>query len=268
MMACMTLTKSAMKELRGLTRKKSREQEGKFIIEGMRLVQEAAESDFSILEVLHTELIEGDPAGSALLHKLRRKTENIHAATRKEIDAISGTVHAQGIIAIARQKSWPVDALLGSGGGRRVLVAFDAVSDPGNLGSMVRTCDWFGIDGILVGENSVELYNPKVLRATMGGIFHLHIAERVDLLAAVTRAKEQGFSVYVTDGAGETHFDRVHFEGKALIIFGNEAWGVSDQLKGLSDVRVAIRRYGAAESLNVGVACGIILSALHRLNDE
>jgi TrmH family RNA methyltransferase len=76
-----------------------------------------------------------------------------------------------------------------------------------------------------------------------------------------------GYKVFVTEQEGETHFDRVNYEGKVLIVFGNEAWGVSDQVRELADYRVSIRRYGQAESLNVSVACGIILSAIHRLYD-
>jgi TrmH family RNA methyltransferase len=113
----------------------------------------------------------------------------------------------------------------------------------------------------------VELYNPKVVRATMGGIFHLPIATDVDLLSTISKARAMGFKVYVTDIHGETHFDRITYNSRSLIVFGNEAWGVSDQLKQLADVRLTIRRYGAAESLNVGVACGVVLSALHRLYD-
>ena len=133
---------------------------------------------------------------------------------------------------------------------------------------MVRTCDWFGVHGMLIGQNSVDLYNPKVLRSTMGGVFHLPVVENVDLLPALSRARAMGYRVYVTDASGETHFDRVRFALKSVIVFGNEAWGVTDQIKQLADERVAIRRYGAAESLNVGVACGIVLSGVHRLYDE
>jgi TrmH family RNA methyltransferase len=151
--------------------------------------------------------------------------------------------------------------------GQCTLVAFDGVSDPGNVGSMVRTCDWFGVNGILIGRSSVELYNPKVLRSTMGGVFHLPIADGVDLPPTLSKAKECGFKIYVTDSHGETHFDHVTYDSKSLIVFGNEAWGVSDQVRELADVRLGIRRYGAGESLNVGVACGVVLSTLHRLYD-
>jgi tRNA G18 (ribose-2'-O)-methylase SpoU len=87
-------------------------------------------------------------------------------------------------------------------------------------------------------------------------------------LPVLSHAKDRGYTVYVTDAAGETHFDRVIFARRSIIVFGNEAWGVSDQARRLADVRISIRRYGMGESLNVAVACGIILSRIHRLTDE
>ena len=123
------------------------------------------------------------------------------------------------------------------------------------------------MDGILLGRNSVELYNPKVIRSTMGGVFHLPIAVGLDLPLTISRARGMGYRTYVTDLNGDVHFDRVQYPTRSLVIFGNEAWGVSDQLKTLADVHVSIRRYGAAESLNVSVACGVVLSAIHRLFD-
>ena len=261
----MALTRAKLRELRTLGQKKARIEQGKFLIEGLRMLQEAVESDAAIIEVVHTEAFGEDQAGKSLLHKLGTKTRNIVKVTARELGAISDTEHAQGIVAVARQRLFTVESVLQGTNGTSVIVALDAVSDPGNLGSMIRTCDWFGVHGILLGRNSVELHNPKVVRATMGGLFHLSVVEDVDLLLAVSKAKALGYRVYVTDAGGETHFDRVQYAQRALIIFGNEAWGVSDQLKQLADERVAIRRYGAAESLNVGVACGIVLSSLHRL---
>jgi TrmH family RNA methyltransferase len=149
-----------------------------------------------------------------------------------------------------------------------ILVAVDSLSDPGNLGTIIRTCDWFGVDGVLIGRNSVDLYNPKVVRASMGGVFHLRIVDDVDLLSTLSQAKNSGFAVYVTDAGGEAHFDRTNYSRKSVIVFGNEAWGISDQIRSLADVRVAIRRYGAAESLNVAVASGIVLSHIHRFAEE
>ncbi len=263
----MSLTKAKLKDLKELTHKKYRDEQKKFLVEGVRFVHEAASSDFHVLEVFYTEETEKDPIGKSALHALKKKTTELHKVTAHDIDAITDTVTSQGIVAVLRQKEFSADSMLKCPDGQCTLVAFDGVSDPGNVGSMVRTCDWFGVNGILIGRNSVELYNPKVLRATMGGVFHLPIADGVDLLSTISKAKSLGYKVYVTDLHGETHFDHVTYESKSLIVFGNEAWGVSDQVKQLADVRLVIRRYGAGESLNVGVSCGIVLSTLHRLYD-
>jgi TrmH family RNA methyltransferase len=263
----MSLSKTKLKELKELTHKKHRDERKKFLVEGIRFVHEAASSDFQILEVFFTEDIEKDPIGRSALAAMKKKTHDLHRITSHELQAITDTVNAQGIVAVLRQKEFNADVMLRCPDGQCTLVAFDGVSDPGNVGSMVRTCDWFGVNGILIGRNSVELYNSKVLRATMGGLFHLPIADGVDLLSTISKAKSLGYKIYVTDMHGETHFDHVTYENKSLVVFGNEAWGVSDQVKQLADVRLVIRRYGAGESLNVAVACGVVLSALHRLYD-
>lgn len=264
----MALTRAKVQQLKSLSQKKGRTATGTFLVEGLRLVQEAAASDFVIEEVYYTNEFTDDPAGRTLVDRLGGKTSQIRTVTTRDLGSITDTVTAQGIVAVVRPRVFSVDELLRPTDAPSVLVALDSVADPGNLGSMVRTCDWFGVQGILLGRTSVELHNPKVVRATMGGLFHLPIVEDVDLLSAISNARQTGYQVYVTDAFGETHFDRVRFANKSIIVFGNEAWGVSDQLKRLADVRVAIRRYGAAESLNVGVACGIVLSSLHRLMDE
>jgi RNA methyltransferase, TrmH family len=261
----MTITKGKLKELKELTHKKYRDEQRKFIVEGMRFLHEAAGSDFQILEVFYTDEAEKDSTGKSTLQALKKKTNELYKVTTRELEAISDTVTAQGIVAIARQKEFSAEKMLKCPDGQCILVAFDGVSDPGNVGTMVRTCDWFGVNGILVGRDSVELYNPKVLRSTMGGVFHLPIADSVDLPSAISKAKELGYTIYVTDTEGETHFDHVTYDSKSLIVFGNEAWGVSDQVRQLADVRLGIRRYGAGESLNVSVACGVVLSTLHRL---
>ena len=261
----MTLAKPKLKELRALTHKKYRDEQKMFLIEGVRMVGDAIDSGFKILEVLYTKDLSDSSPGKTLLQRLSEKTSNLFEISNREMELISETVTFQGVVAVLRQKQFSLDTVLGTSEARSHLVALDGVSDPGNAGTMIRTCDWFGVDGVILGENSVELYNPKVIRATMGGVFHLPIVEEVDLLSTLSRAKEAGYKVYVTSTGGESHFDRVQYAARSIIVFGNEAWGVSDQVKQLADVHLTIRRYGLGESLNVSVACGIILSATHRL---
>ncbi|HXX62563.1 MAG TPA: RNA methyltransferase [Bacteroidota bacterium] len=261
----MSLAQKTIKEIRALSQKKARDEQGLFVVEGLRLAQEAAGSDFEVLRVLHTAEFVSEGPGRTVIEKFSKKCRHVEQVTAKDIDRVADTVSTQGVIALLRQKQMHVDALMASEHASSVLVALDGVSDPGNLGSIVRTCDWFAVSGIFIGRSSVDLYNPKVIRATMGGIFHLPVVTDVDLLSSISRSRERGYTVYVADGAGETHFDRVRFAHRSLIVLGNEAWGVSDQIRRLADMRVAIRRYGSAESLNVGVACGVILAGLHRL---
>jgi TrmH family RNA methyltransferase len=264
----MALTRGHSKLLRTLGVKKGRHEHGLFFIEGSRMIREALASDASIVEIFVTDEFRNEPGKADLPEAARRKNVPVHRVSPRELEKMAGTVQAQGIVALVRPRKHSLDSVLDSAGGESVLVALDAVADPGNLGSIIRTCDWFGVSGVVLGERSVELANPKVLRGTMGSVFHLPVVEGVDLLAALSQIRARGYTVYVTDPGGETHFDRMHFSQKSCIVFGNEAWGASDQIKELADVRLAIRRYGAAESLNVGVACGIVLSALHRFVGE
>jgi TrmH family RNA methyltransferase len=265
--ASMTLTKAQLKHLRDLQRKKEREGSGTFIVEGVRLVREALTSSCPMEGFYYTDAAAADPGFAELMPLAHQHTPNVHKLTDREMETISDTVTAQGLLAEFHQMRHDPDAMIATDGRESVLVALDGVSDPGNLGSIIRSADWFGIQGVLVGHQSVDLYNPKVVRSTMGSIFHVPVVPDVDLLAVLSRAREAGYTIYGADAAGEAHFDRLHFARKSVIVLGNEAWGLSDPIKELTDVRVAIRRYGNAESLNVGVACGILLSGLHRLID-
>ena len=264
----MPMTRGKQKEVRSLLRKKGREERGSFLVEGIRLTREAIDSDHHILEVYYSSELLEHPGGEELLQRLEKRAVPLQLVSAKALASIAETVTSQGIVALLKQSHVSAEGLIERRNGESTLVALDAVSDPGNLGSIVRTCDWFGVHGMLIGRGSVELYNPKVVRGTMGGIFHLPIAQGLDLPSVVSTAREHGYTIYVTDPRGESHFDRVTYAQKSLLVFGNEAWGVSEQVKTLAHVRLAIRRYGAAESLNVGVACGIVLSALHRFLEK
>ena len=231
------------------------------------MLREAAESDFTFVASYYTESVRDDPGWDALAAKLKKRAPLV-PITAGDLDAFADTVAAQGVAAVLKHREIAPESVISNSAGRSLLVVLDTVSDPGNAGSMIRSSDWFGAAGVVLGRHSVDLYNPKVVRATMGSLFHLPVARDADLPVLLSKAAGAGYTIYVADVAGESHFDRVHYENKSLFVFGNEAWGVSDQVKELAQVRIGIRRYGAAESLNVGVACGVVLSAIHRLYDE
>ena len=260
----MPLSRNRIREIRSLSQKKVRDELDLFVVEGLRLVRDAAESAFDIPEAFSTASFEASPGGGHLMALLRARGTACRQVTPRELSRFADTVNAQGVVAVVRRRNESAGELIRRTAPPALLVGLDGIADPGNLGSIVRSCDWFGAGGILLGRASVDLYNPKVVRATMGGIFHVPVVTGLDLPVAALQAKEQGYTIYVADPRADLFDGDVRFPERSLIVFGNEAHGVSEDLSRVADERVAIRRYGAAESLNVGVACGILLSAHRR----
>jgi TrmH family RNA methyltransferase len=184
----------------------------------------------------------------------------VHEIDAASLEAVAGTVQAQGILALVAQKTFSVSDILTPE--VMLVVAVDAVGDPGNLGTLLRTCDWFGVDGVLLGKGSVELHNEKVVRSTAGSVLHLRVAEEVELVAALAEARRQGFTVVTASGDGAVDYLAPVYGFKNVFVFGSEAHGVSADVRGVSNAVVRIPRFGRVESLNVGVACGILLAHL------
>ncbi len=258
------MTRQEIKRFASLSLKKFRDESGLFLVEGVRGVQEAIGSGAPLRVVVHSHDFADTAQGSRLLDALRPKRTRLEAVSDRDLAALSDTVHAQGIVAVVPKTARAPEEVLSGRAPLALIVALDAVADPGNLGSILRTCDWFGADGVLLGRNCVDLYNPKVVRATMGSIFHLRISEGVDLGRLAARAREEGFLLAVADARGDTILPQAPSPGKLIVVFGNEAWGVSEEVVRAADLRLAIPRFGKAESLNVGVACGIVLAALRK----
>ena len=250
--------------IRSLAQKKFRDRHNCFLVEGVRLVREAVASDFEIVEAYYTEALLQQEGGAALVRGLERKTRCVENLNPRQLQSISNTVSAQGVLAVLNKRDVPAGSILIEDDRPHVVVACDAISDPGNLGSIVRTCDWFAVDGMLISDSSVEFTSPKVVRGTMGGIFHVPIAAEVDLRTVLQEANRLQYTVYVSDLWGDVDADAVHYAKKALVVLGNEARGVSDAVRSQAALRICLPRYGMAESLNVGVACGIFLSTLRR----
>jgi TrmH family RNA methyltransferase len=255
------ISKAEQKMMTALASKKGRDEHAKFVLEGLRAVEEAAVASWVISLVIHTDDFAAHARGAALLKSLRKRTARIERLTPAEFDRVTDTVQAQGIAAIVDDRQSDPSDVLASAVQGGIIVALDAVADPGNLGGIIRTCDWYGAKGLLLGAGCVDLLNPKVVRSTMGSMFHLPIARNVDLSGILSEASASGFQVLVADSGGEAVGARA-YEGPLVAVFGNEARGVSEPVKQMASSVVAIPRMGAAESLNVGVACGIILDRL------
>ncbi|HEX9829786.1 MAG TPA: RNA methyltransferase, partial [Bacteroidota bacterium] len=194
----------------------------------------------------------------ALLEKAKKKAAQIKELSEKELGQVSNTVHSQGVVAVVHQREFRLEDVLTKQA--KLIVALDAVNDPGNLGSIIRSCDWFGVDALLLGNGCVELYNEKVVRSTAGSIFHIPVVEGVDLPVALSKVKKSGYAVVTLSGDGTESYVEGRLKAPAVLVFGSEAHGVSKEVRSASDAVLKIPGYGSAESLNVGVACGIVLA--------
>ncbi|KPD01469.1 putative TrmH family tRNA/rRNA methyltransferase [Geobacillus sp. BCO2] len=143
----------------------------------------------------------------------------------------------------------------------KTALLIDAVQDPGNLGTMIRTADAAGIDAVILGEGCADLYNAKVVRATQGSLFHLPVVNG-DLAQWIARFKEQGIPVYGTALEKAVDYRTVPLSSSFALLVGNEGSGIRPELLGLTTENVYIPIYGQAESLNVAVAAGILLYSL------
>jgi TrmH family RNA methyltransferase len=251
------VTQSEIKYLRSLQQKKYRAAERKFLLEGWRPLKDALESNFCI-ELIAA--LPGENQNSEHQSVLAlAKNHDIPVKELKEVQLrqISDAVHSQGVIALVHQSIEPFDAkFLHSA---KFIVACDALSDPGNLGTILRTCDWFGVDAVLLSHGCVSLYNEKVVRATAGSIFHLKVFENIDFKTALPHLQSENFKVIATAFNGKPLHSST-LQEKSILVLGSEAHGVNADILHHADEVTSIPRFGKAESLNVGIACGIFLA--------
>lgn len=244
------LSAGALRGLRRLQKRKAREQTGTFLVEGVASVSEA-------LAAAAVEKIILDP--TAVIADLPEPGDvEVVYATPPQLRQLSDTVQPQGIVAVCRQPAASWDALAGA----RLVVVCAQVRDPGNAGTIIRDADAFGADAVILTTGSVELYNPKTVRASMGSIFHLPVFTGVELVRLVEQLKARGLQLLAAEADGESIVALTQdgtLAKPTAWLFGNEAWGLPAADASLADQTVAIPMPGAAESLNLASAAAICL---------
>lgn len=254
------ISKNRLKDILSLKHKKFRDQTKQFLVEGIRLCEEALRSDFK----MKTLLISSDSLLSQQIESIvqlaRQKRVEIVEIREADVTKLADTVHSQGIFAVIRQNGFYLDSILTNK--NKLIILIDGAQDPGNVGTIIRTSDWFGVDAILLGAGSVELFNPKVVRSTMGSIFHLPILEEVAIELVLPRLKELGYQILAADVRGEFLYHRMHYRFPAALIIGNENTGISKTLIPYLDYAISIPGRGKAESLNMALAAAIIISRI------
>jgi len=256
------LSKEKLKQIHKLKTEKEREKEGKFLIEGLRLCQEAFSSGWDVDLVLFSSEFGGSAVGERLIQQFSKKGAEIFRARKKEIEKLTDTETPQGIMALVKKKKFTLssDFLKKAS----LLLSLDNIRDPGNLGTMIRTADAAGADGVLLSNGCVELYNPKVVRSTMGSIFHLPVVEGLDLKEVLPEMKVSGFKIFSSEiHKGKDH-TKISYPEKICLLIGSEASGVRKEVSNLADERIKIPILGKAESLNASVAAGVFLYEMVR----
>jgi TrmH family RNA methyltransferase len=262
------LSKNRLKELLKLKTKKGRKEKKRFLVEGKRFLKEALESNWMAELVLFSEIFERTSDEKSFLNEIKKKGIEIIPVKNQIIKSLSDTVTPQGIIGVVQKKEFISQEAFAL---KKTLtkeisfiLALDSVHDPGNLGTLIRTADAAGVELVLLSEDTAELYNPKVLRSTMGSIFHLPIVEDVNLKNSTPFLKKDGFKIFASEVKAGKLYDQLDYSGKVCLIIGSEAEGIDEKIKELSDEIVRIPIYGKAESLNASVAGGIILFEMAR----
>ena len=233
-----------------LSVRKERDKTGEFIIEGYHLIEEAIKQKEYVLTIMISDTSE-IPANWDVDNL---ELVEINDGIKKEL---AETEHTQGIFAHCKQQL--VDEAELTGWNRLLLI--DAVQDPGNIGTMIRTADAAGIDAVILGKGSADAYNPKTLRSAQGSHFHIPIVKG-DLHVWVDELKNRQVSVFGTAFENSTPFNELAKTNEFALIVGNEGSGINAELLQKTDQNIIVPLLGQAESLNVAVATGILLYGL------
>ncbi|MDG1475917.1 MAG: RNA methyltransferase [Vicingaceae bacterium] len=233
------------KFVNSLKQKKFRTERNLFVVEGIKLVEELLQSDYEISAIYATSIW------------IERNSElECFEVSEKELQSISSLKTANEVLAVVKQKEFQLIDV-----SSQLNIALDKLQDPGNLGTIIRTADWFGVQNIICSEDSVDVYNPKVLQATMGSFFRVNI---VYLSLSEFFSNNKGLTVYGALLDGENVYQKELKSKDSVLLMGNESKGISEELKPFIKEKISIPNYGKAESLNVATATAILCSEFVR----
>lgn len=239
------VSKNQIKLITGLQQKKYRHANELFFAEGIKVIRELLASDFELDHLYQTEDLFDEVDAS--------KVSRISESDLKKISALSTPNNCLAVFKIPQQKEITETGLI---------LVLDDIRDPGNLGTILRLCDWFGIEQLICSKETVDIYNPKVVQATMGSISRVSV-HYVDLQVFLTNTKLPVFGTFMD---GENIYQQ-QLPAEGIIVMGNEANGISSEIEKTTNKRLSVPRFGTlkqTESLNVATATAIILSEFRR----
>tara|TARA_Y100000590_G_C15605982_1_gene971988 strand:+ start:109 stop:861 length:753 start_codon:yes stop_codon:yes gene_type:complete len=246
---------NTIKFIKSLNLKKNRQLNKKVILEGYRLIVESIKADTEIDYIVINENFQNE-----LLNIKEFENQNIKSASKNNFKKISNTTNSQGIIAIADVKKYFNQSLENIK--NENIIILDGIQDPGNLGTIFRTCVWYGIKSIILTSNTIDPFNLKCIRSGMGAHFYLSNIVQDNHINVLKFLKNNYKSIYIADMKGN-NLEKIKSNTNWALILGSEAHGVNDDFKQFKPI--TINKIGQLESLNVSVAAGIIINKL--IND-
>lgn len=242
-----------IKSIRKLKEKKYRDVENKYIVEGIKLIEEAIEEKAKVDTIVVCEdCVENHTIDQKLLYEIAK--HNCIYVSEKVFNVMTEVTNPQGILAVVNRESKEEDIDYT----QDMIVVLDGIQDPGNLGTILRTVDSVGLTQIIVSKQTADAYNPKVVRSTMGAIYRVKVIEVEDVIKTLKEIKKHKFKLLATSLQTEESIYDVQYQ-KTAIVIGNEANGVSKEVLDLADKKIKIPMLGKTESLNASVATSVIL---------
>lgn len=249
-----------VKELVRLMKKsRARDEAGVFLVEGPRMTGElTADPEWcrKIRKIYFSESYERRYPAEADKLKETCRTELL---TDPVFDHVSGTKTPQGILAVVERKEYRMADILGPEPGRSHVLVLDNLQDPGNLGTIFRTAEAAGVTGIVLSSDCVDVYNPKVVRSTMGAVLRMPFLYVEDLPGTIRELKAEGILTYAAHLEGERTYDEEDYTSGCAFLIGNEGNGLRDEVAACADRRILIPMCGRAESLNAAVAAAVLM---------
>jgi TrmH family RNA methyltransferase len=245
--------KAVLKLVRNLLEKRSaRRKEGRFVVEGPHLVEEAGDKVECAVFCEYLPIVK----------KLEEKGVPTYKVSHQQFEELSGVETPQGVLAVVREFEYQFRDVLKAD--KTLIVFCVGVQDPGNLGTIIRSADAFGASGVILSKGTVDLYNPKVVRSTMGSLFHLPIITVEDDQETIEHLKQKGVKIIATAVDAKRVVSTADLKGPVAVLVGNEGAGLPGEIVKLADEVVKIPMPGKAESLNVGVSTAILLYEILR----
>lgn len=248
-----------MKNLSALMKKsKERKEKGVFVVEGTKMVAEAPTE--WIKNVYISETYENEH--QHLIKELQKKGISLETVADNVFKAVSDTQTPQGILAVISTPSYALTQLLA--GDKTHLLILESVQDPGNLGTMVRTGEGAGVTGIIMNKTTVDLFNPKTIRSTMGSIYRVPFYITDNLKETLCDLKENGVNLYAAHLKGTGAYDEADYTGATGFLIGNEGNGLSDEIADLANSYIKIPMEGKVESLNAAISASLLMYEANR----